>query len=127
MKRLILQVDIKIDDHTGYKRYEPVEELYKISEHQARLFADKWKVDYFKITDCNFLPNKHPIYQRLKMYELDYDQILYLDMDAVILHCEQIGFEVELAATLLTPPIKAKISEEAQSMNLIKKVNQLPL
>lgn len=48
-------------------------------------------------------------------------------MDAVILHCEEIGFEVELAATLLTPPIKAKISEEAQAMNLIKKVNQLPL
>lgn len=48
-------------------------------------------------------------------------------MDAVILHCEQIGFEVELAASLLTPPIKAKISEEAQSMNLIKKVNKLPL
>lgn len=48
-------------------------------------------------------------------------------MDAVILHCEQIGFEVELAASLLTPPIKAKISEEAQAMNLIKKVNKLPL
>lgn len=48
-------------------------------------------------------------------------------MDAVILHCEQIGFEVELAATLLTPPIKSKISEEAQAMNLIKKVNKLPL
>jgi hypothetical protein len=48
-------------------------------------------------------------------------------MDAVIMHCEEIGFEVELAATLLTPPIKAKISEEAQAMNLIKRVNKLPL
>lgn len=48
-------------------------------------------------------------------------------MDAVVLHCEQIGFEVELAATLLTPPIKAKISEEAQSLNLMKKVNKLPI
>ena len=48
-------------------------------------------------------------------------------MDAVLLHCEETGFEVELAATLLTPPIKAKISEEAQAMNLMKKVNQLPL
>ena len=48
-------------------------------------------------------------------------------MDAVIMHCEEIGFEVELAATLLTPPIKAKISEEAQAMNLIKKVNKLPI
>lgn len=48
-------------------------------------------------------------------------------MDAVLLHCETTGFEVELAATLLTPPIKAKISEEAQEANLIKKVNKLPL
>lgn len=85
MKRLILQVDVKLDDHTGYKRYKPVDSLYKISEHQARLFADRWNVEYHKITDCNFLPDKHPIYQRLKMYDMDYDQILYLDMDAVIL------------------------------------------
>jgi hypothetical protein len=49
-------------------------------------------------------------------------------MDAVVLHCEQIGFEVELAASLLTPPIKAKIGEEAQALNLMKKkVNKLPL
>lgn len=85
MKRLILQVDIKLEDHTGFKRYKPVESLYRISEHQARLFAEKWKVDYFKVTDCDFLPGKHPTYQRLKMYDLDYDQILYLDMDAIVL------------------------------------------
>lgn len=48
-------------------------------------------------------------------------------MDAVILHCESVGFEIELAATLLTNPIKAKISEEAQSLNMIKRVNKLPL
>jgi hypothetical protein len=35
---------------------------------------------------------------------------------------------VELAATLLTPPIKAKIGEEAQAINMMKKkVNKLPL
>ena len=48
-------------------------------------------------------------------------------MDAVILHCEDIEFEVELAATLLTAPIKSKISEEAQALNMIKKVNKLPI
>lgn len=49
-------------------------------------------------------------------------------IDAVVLHCEEIGFEIELAATLLTPPIKAKIGEEAQAVNLMKKkVNKLPL
>lgn len=48
-------------------------------------------------------------------------------MDAVLLHCEETGFEVEIAATLLTAPIKAKISDEAQAANMIKKVNKLPL
>lgn len=85
MKRLILQTNVKLKDHTGFKRYKPVESLYKISEYQARLFADRWKVDYHQITDCSYLPGKHPIYQRLKMYDMNYDQVLYLDMDAVIL------------------------------------------
>lgn len=85
MKRLIFQVDIKLEDHTGFKRYKPVESLYKISEYQARKFAKQWNTDYFKLTDCDFLTDKHPTYHRLKMYDLDYDQILYLDMDAVIL------------------------------------------
>ena len=48
-------------------------------------------------------------------------------MDAVLLHCEETGFEVEIAATLLTTPIKSKISDEAQTANMIKKVNRLPI
>jgi argonaute-like protein implicated in RNA metabolism and viral defense len=48
-------------------------------------------------------------------------------MDAVLLHCEETSFEVELAATLLTTPIKSKINDEAQAANMIKKVNKLPI
>jgi len=48
-------------------------------------------------------------------------------MDAVLLHCEDTGFEVELAATHLTTPIKSKINDEAQAGNMIKKVNKLPI
>lgn len=48
-------------------------------------------------------------------------------IDAIVHHCEQTGFEIELAATLLTAVIKSKISDEAQSLNLIKKVNKLPI
>ncbi len=48
-------------------------------------------------------------------------------MDAVILHCQETNFEIELAATLLTAPIKAMINEEAQAANLMKKVNKLPI
>ena len=46
-------------------------------------------------------------------------------MDAILLHCEETGFEVEIAATLLTTPMKSKISDEAQAANMIKKVNKL--
>ena len=48
-------------------------------------------------------------------------------MDAIVLHCEETGFDIELAATLLTAPIKSKISEEAQNLNLMKKTAVLPL
>jgi hypothetical protein len=48
-------------------------------------------------------------------------------MEAVLVHCEETGFEVELAATLLTTPIKSKINDEAQAGNMIKKVNKLPI
>jgi len=48
-------------------------------------------------------------------------------IDAIVHHCEKTGFEVELAATLLTPLVKSKISDEAQSLNLIKKVRKLPI
>ena len=87
MKRLILQVNVKLENtDKNFKRFEPVEDLYRLSESQAKLFAERWGADYHQITDCDFLPDKHPTFQRFKMYEMNYDQILYLDMDAVILN-----------------------------------------
>lgn len=61
--------------------------MYELSEQQARRFAKKWNADYMMLTNDNFLPGRHPIWQRFKMYDFykDYDQILYLDMDAIIL------------------------------------------
>ena len=85
MKRLLLQVNVKLDDHKGFARFKPNADVYKLSETRAKLYADLWKVDYIQITDCSFLPDKHPTFQRFKMYEWDYDEILYLDMDAIIL------------------------------------------
>ena len=48
-------------------------------------------------------------------------------MDAILEHCNQTELEIEVAATLLTPAFKSKITEEAESLNLIKKTNRLPL
>ena len=48
-------------------------------------------------------------------------------MDAICLHCKDSGLEVEIAATLISSALKAKIKEEAQSLNLIKKTSKLPI
>lgn len=99
MKKLVLQVNIPVfgrvlpsNDRVflstvGNKTFRYREDLYKLSEQQAKNYASICGADYLQINDCSFLPNKHPIYQRLKMFELDaYDQILYLDSDAIVMN-----------------------------------------
>jgi len=89
MSRLILQTNVKLDGtkkfSVGSKSFKVNDDIYYLSELQARRFADKWNADYIQITDCNYLPDKHPTFQRFKMYEMNYDQVLYLDMDAILL------------------------------------------
>ena len=48
-------------------------------------------------------------------------------MDSIIHHCELTGMEIEVASTLLTSVLKAKIREEAESVNLLKKTSKLPV
>jgi hypothetical protein len=48
-------------------------------------------------------------------------------MDAIIHHCEQTGMEVDVASSLISSALKAKIREEAQDLNLLKKSSKLPL
>ena len=48
-------------------------------------------------------------------------------MDTVIAHCENSGMEVYIASTLLSSALKAKIREEAEHLNLLKKTTQLPI
>jgi hypothetical protein len=48
-------------------------------------------------------------------------------MDAILEHCKQSGLEIEVASTLISSALKAKIKEEAQELNLIKKTSKLPL
>lgn len=89
MKKLILQVNVEMPaiNYAYNKTFRYVKDLYQISINQAQKYADETKSDYLQINNCNFLPNKHPMYQRLKFFELDqYDQILYIDCDAVILN-----------------------------------------
>jgi len=48
-------------------------------------------------------------------------------MDAILHHCKETGLEIEVASTLISAALKAKIKEEAQELNLIKKSSKLPL
>ena len=50
-------------------------------------------------------------------------------MDAITHHCQETGLEIEVAASLITPALKAKIREEAMEINLLKKTSRskLPL
>jgi len=48
-------------------------------------------------------------------------------MDAICHHCKETGLEVEVAATLISSALKAKIKEEAQDLNLLKKSSKLPI
>jgi len=48
-------------------------------------------------------------------------------MDAIIHHCEQTGMELEIASSLISTALKAKIREEAESLNLLKSSSKLPI
>jgi len=48
-------------------------------------------------------------------------------MDAICHHCKETGLEVEVAATLISSALKAKIKEEAQDNNMLKKSSKLPI
>jgi 23S rRNA C2498 (ribose-2'-O)-methylase RlmM len=50
-------------------------------------------------------------------------------MDAIILYCERTGFELEIAAKLISGALKSKIKMEAEELNFLPKSNtaKLPL
>jgi hypothetical protein len=48
-------------------------------------------------------------------------------MDAVILYCEETGFELELAAKLISGALKSKIKIEAEELHYLPKSNTAKL
>ena len=48
-------------------------------------------------------------------------------MDSICHHCKETGLEIEIAATLISSPLKAKIKLEAEDLNLLKKQSRLPI
>ena len=48
-------------------------------------------------------------------------------MDAIILYCEQTGFEIEVAAKLISGALKSKIKMEAEELHFLPKSNTAKL
>ena len=48
-------------------------------------------------------------------------------IDAIVEHCKETGLEIEVASTLISPALKAKIREDAQENNMMRKSSKLPL
>ena len=47
--------------------------------------------------------------------------------EAIIYYCQDTGLEVEVAAQLVSNALKAKIRDQAENLNLIKKTSKLPI
>ena len=48
-------------------------------------------------------------------------------MDAICHHCKETGLEIEVSASLISAPLKARIKLEAEDLNLLKKTARLPI
>ena len=48
-------------------------------------------------------------------------------MDAILLYCEQTGFEIEMAAKLISGALKSKIKMEAEELHFLPKSNTAKL
>ena len=73
------------------------------------------------------MPTKNEISEfSMKVAELAEESNLSI-MDAIVGYCEQTGMEIDVASTLVSSALKAKLREEAQELNLLKKSSKLPI
>jgi len=89
IRKLILQVNVPyFSKNKKLRAYTYIEDMYNLSEKQARKYAAKCNADYYKVVDPDdWKPaaGKHVTYQKMKVYDLtDYDLIVYLDSDYII-------------------------------------------
>jgi len=90
MKKLIFQINVPFysKNNPDQMPYSYDQDMYAVSNRQAKEYAAKCSADYYMLTDPNeFAPaaGKHLDYQKMKMYDLmDYDFILYMDSDYII-------------------------------------------
>ena len=68
----------------------------------------------------------------IQKFSMAIEEMVYMKdipyIDAVIMYCEQTGFELETAAKLVSGVLKSKIKLEAEDLHFLKRSNtsQLP-
>lgn len=88
-KQLVFQINVPNHIQTDkLTTYTFMEDMYAISERNARRYAEKYNADYYKVTvanDFKLAEGKHLDYQKLKAYDfINYDRIIYFDSDYII-------------------------------------------
>ncbi len=48
-------------------------------------------------------------------------------LDFIVSYCEETGLEIDMAAVLISDPLKMKIREQAETINLLKSESRLPI
>lgn len=51
----------------------------------------------------------------------------YNYMEAIVEYCNRTGMEIEVASTLVSKDLKAKIEIDAQELNMLPKTHRLPI
>jgi Phage late-transcription coactivator len=82
-------------------------------------------------TICSIREFEMPTKNEISEFSEMIDKLSYTlgttHMDAIVHHCETTGMEIDVASSLISPALKAKIREEAEDLNLMKKSSKLPL
>jgi hypothetical protein len=73
------------------------------------------------------MPTKEEIKQFSLMIEGIAQKLRCNHIDAIVEHCKETGLEIEVASTLVSSALKAKIREDAQQNNMMRKSSTLPL
>jgi hypothetical protein len=71
--------------------------------------------------------------EEIQKFSMTIEELVYMKdipyIDAVVMYCEETGFDIEIAAKLVSGVLKSKIQLEAEDLHYLKKSNtsQLPL
>lgn len=69
----------------------------------------------------------------INRFSMEIEELVYMKdvsyIDAIVMYCEDTGFEIEIAAKLISGVLKSKIQLEAEDLHFLQKSNtgKLPI